>query len=786
MDNPANVSRTKAARPSPKRRQPQPQQDKGRFRFGDLPLLVRLITFFAGLILLVLTATTLVESLQTRARLNSEAEASFALRSERAAQNASLLLQSKVDSLKTLAISNVVVDALRTRNKAYQGTPEAITAQLLAEDNRWLKAADDSSLVQSFLSSDPNINPNAQLTALLRAFAGRLDENLEVFVTDRYGGLVASTGRTSDYYQADEGWWQGAWNGGTGNTYVSEIAADDSVGITSSFQIAVPILANNSIGNKAEVLGVLRTTINADGFIGYINANRFGQTGYLEVFNAAGEPVIAKDVLGFSTGDLPLATRRDIVARQTGTLTAENEKSDAVFLGFAPITLTDKGAATNVPNWTLLVSQYRSELFAPANEIIRSGLLASLVALVVAVALATLFALSLTRPVNALVAVAEGVSKGDLSRTVNVSSRDEIGTLGTTFNTAILQLREAAERNEQEVARSRDLQNNIGSFLNVAMDIAGGDFTQRGQVSEDVLGNVVDAINLMVEEIGLVLLEFTDTANSVRSGSGEMLLTTEAIAAGTQQQTVEAQRARNQVVQVTGSIQQMARDAEASAKAAQQALTASEQGQKAVNDTLGGMQNIRREVQGISKRVKTLGERSLEISEIVETISRISSQTNLLALNAAIEAAGAGEAGQRFSVIADEVRKLAEDTSLATGRVDGLIKRIQEEVQEVNIGIGVEGGAREVEAGYRVATEAGRRLEEVAVVVRQAVEFARSISQATETQVLSVTEVGSSVQSMASLSESSRDRVIRGREAAQNLQALAERLTESLVRFRLV
>ena len=64
------------------------------------------------------------------------------------------------------------------------------------------------------------------------------------------------------------------------------------------------------------------------------------------------------------------------------------------------------------------------------------------------------------------------------------------------------------------------------------MDIASGDFTQRGQVSEDVLGNVVDAINLMVEEIGLVLTEFTETANSVRSGSGEMLLTTEAIAAG--------------------------------------------------------------------------------------------------------------------------------------------------------------------------------------------------------------------------------------------------------------
>ena len=417
----------------------------------------------------------------------------------------------------------------------------------------------------------------------------------------------------------------------------------------------------------------------------------------------------------------------------------------------------------------------------------RRSLITLLTSLGLIVGLGTLLAFivtrSITNPIRKLLEVSQRVSEGDLSARANVSSTDELGVLAAAFNDSVKQLQVKAQSDAEILERNRELQANIGNFLNVAMDIASGDFTQRGQVSEDVLGNVVDAINLMVEEIGLVLTEFTDTANSVRSGSGEMLLTTEAIASGAQQQAVEAQRARNQVVQVTGSIQQMARDAEASARAAQQALTASEQGRKAVDDTLGGMQNIRREVQGISKRVKTLGERSLEISEIVETISRISSQTNLLALNAAIEAAGAGEAGQRFSVIADEVRKLAEDTSVATNRVDALIKRIQEEVQEVNLG--VEGGTREVEAGYRVAAEAGERLKEVAAVVQQAVRFAQSISQATEAQVMSVTEVGSSVQSMATLSESSRDRVTQGREAAENLQELAERLTESLVRFRL-
>ena len=486
-------------------------------------------------------------------------------------------------------------------------------------------------------------------------------------------------------------------------------------------------------------------------------------------------------VLGAPAAKLAQSIDTYVVGAKQVILGAAQLPGPRALNGDANTALADLAALHNVS-----FSVLNNLLETRVADLRRTQLIAlTLVALATALAflLSAAVANRISGPINQLFNASSRLSQGDLSARANVSSTDELGVLAAAFNDSVKQLQVKAQSDAEILERNRELQANIGNFLNVAMDIASGDFTQRGQVSEDVLGNVVDAINLMVEEIGLVLTEFTDTANSVRSGSGEMLLTTEAIASGAQQQAVEAQRARNQVVQVTGSIQQMARDAEASARAAQQALTASEQGRKAVDDTLGGMQNIRREVQGISKRVKTLGERSLEISEIVETISRISSQTNLLALNAAIEAAGAGEAGQRFSVIADEVRKLAEDTSVATNRVDALIKRIQEEVQEVNLG--VEGGTREVEAGYRVATEAGERLKEVAAVVQQAVQFARSISQATEAQVMSVTEVGSSVQSMATLSESSRDRVTQGREAAENLQELAERLTESLVRFRL-
>src|SRR5262249_59042680 len=122
-------------------------------------------------------------------------------------------------------------------------------------------------------------------------------------------------------------------------------------------------------------------------------------------------------------------------------------------------------------------------------------------------------------------------------------------------------------------------------------------------------------------------------------------------------------------------------------------------GETAVRDSLAGMQRIRNEVQVISKRMKSLGDRSLEISEIINTIEEIASHTNLLALNAAIEAAGAGESGVRFAVVADEIRKLAERAAKATKDIAARIRAVQTETQEAGGAVG--GGTRRVGAALR-------------------------------------------------------------------------------------
>lgn len=410
-------------------------------------------------------------------------------------------------------------------------------------------------------------------------------------------------------------------------------------------------------------------------------------------------------------------------------------------------------------------------------------LLAVAAGLLLAFALIAFITRQITHPLRELGMVSERVAQGDLSQLAQVDSRDEIGNLAKSFNNSILQLREANARQEAEIARGKQLQDNIGEFLNVAMDIAQGDFTKRGQVSEDALGNVVDAINYMTEELGYVLKDVQNATESVNQGATDMFGTTDEIAQRAQQQASEAQKAREEVQVITSSIRQMANTAGSSAQAAERTLLASQQGREAVTATLSEMQNIRREVQGVAKRVKGLSERSLEISEIVETISKIAKQTNLLALNAALEASAAGDAGARFATVASEVRALAENTTSSVQRVATLVKSVQDEVQEVLSG--VETGNRQVEDGYRVAQQAGQRLEEIAVIAGQTAQFAQEISNVTRDQVDRALQVGQVVEQMAEISEESQATVSQGREAAERLQALASQLSSSIARFRI-
>ena len=245
------------------------------------------------------------------------------------------------------------------------------------------------------------------------------------------------------------------------------------------------------------------------------------------------------------------------------------------------------------------------------------------------------------KPVDELAKFSERIVAGDVRARAEIESGDEFEFIAENFNRSAAKVAHAITNQQAQDS----LQRSITDLLNTIKEVARGDLTIRGKVTNDALGNVVDSVNFMLDNFTKVLERVRKAAIDVSASANQILDAADDMTAGATQQDQEITNTSSAVEELTVSMKQVSNNAEASAEAARRALDAAEQGNRAVRDTLEGMQRIRASVQATAKKIKSLGDRSLEISEIINVINDITEQTNLLALNAAIVAARAGEAG---------------------------------------------------------------------------------------------------------------------------------------------
>jgi PAS domain S-box-containing protein len=347
--------------------------------------------------------------------------------------------------------------------------------------------------------------------------------------------------------------------------------------------------------------------------------------------------------------------------------------------------------------------------------------------------------------------------------------RNIIGTFGIT--------RDISERKRTD----ENLKKKLAQFQAFVAKVSEGDLTLRTKEAEDTLGLVAQSVNKMLDKFSAMLTEVKKHGLSVSSSASQILVAAEEIEVGTQRQTDEITNITSSVEEMAVCMGQISKNAESSADATRRALTTAEKGGHSVRDTSEAMMRINSAVEQTAEKMRMLGKRSTEISEIIDLIKDIAVQTNLLSLNAAIQAAHAGDAGLGFSVVADEIRKLAERSASATKNVSHLIKGIQNETLEALSAM--ENGMKEVKSGSVLAEQSRQALQDISEVVEQSVQLIEEISIGSEEQARVTRNLASAMQTISSITMQASAGSHETAQIIHGMVELSDNLNQSLSQF---
>lgn len=402
-------------------------------QFRDYSLRTKLVISLVGITLISVAIVGVISSSISSAQINEQVGTNLSAVTSSLAREIAELVSNDVDILSALSLNKFIQDTVAIANT--DGSSDQAYFDRI--DQEWKNAADNDPLITGILKNE--------LADDLVEFQSRFPGFLEIFVTDQYGAIIASTNRTSDYYQADEEWWQVAWNNGSGRVYVSQATFDESANAY-AIDIAVPI----STHNDSTPIGVLRSTIDINILENLIASVQLGQTGQADlVFQ--GDQYLDPDGLGLTTlapEDVAgLASLSETYGQRTFedslTLVSKSKVS-------AP--LSKHHEVIEQLGWTVVVHQDIAEAHESVAATTRSISLAGIVIALVIAVVAQILAQILVGPISRLTVVADQVTAGDLQARANVEAADEIGSLATAFNTMTSRLHEFIANLESRVA----------------------------------------------------------------------------------------------------------------------------------------------------------------------------------------------------------------------------------------------------------------------------------------------------------------------------------------------
>ncbi|NER21464.1 MAG: HAMP domain-containing protein [Symploca sp. SIO1B1] len=646
----------------------------------------------------------------------------------------------------------------------------------------------------------------------------------EIFVTEKNGFVITSSGLTSDFVQNDEDWWQ---NAKRDNLWIADPEIDKSAN-TFAVDFSQAIIAPDS----GEFLGVIKTVIPSTTF------DQLGQL--LKYANLIGSQQVqlldtsSSTVINTLTADGPSDTQKiiggEVIAQVAGllfdALQKQGSNSEQILqdiqsqyaLGewelstinqddteeqeLLSISFSYQGkqyTLSTIPklDWVSIAAMDISEIQGTNRGLLVIFGATALVLGTVAIGVTTRLANQLSAPLDELSYQAQQVSTGNLDITVEPRGSTETQALAQTFNNLVTSVKtllkervaeqerelELSDKFAQDQRQSKEaLQQRALELLMEVDPISQGDLTIRAHVTEDEIGTIADSYNATVTNLRTIVTQVQAAATQVAD-------TTSANEPVVQSLSVEALRQAEEIAVALERVQEMAQLVEVVAASAQQAETAVQQAAQTVaegdanmNRTVDGIVAIRETVAESAKKVKRLGESSQKISKVVNLIGNFAEQTNMLALNASIEAAQAGKEGRGFAIIAQEVRKLAKQSAQATIEIEKLVAELQEDTNDVIATM--ETGTDEVVTGTKLVDETRQSLNKITAASVQINQLVEAIAQSTVLQSKVSEIVTQTMIDVAAIASQNSTEASAVSSSFEELRQVAQVLQEEVGQFK--
>ena len=467
-------------------------------------------------------------------------------------------------------------------------------------------------------------------------------------------------------------------------------------------------------------------------------------------------------------------------AGESGQGIIDDYRGEPVYSAWAPVTIYDGVQGQTQPiTWALMSEIDEAEVKGPISfwSIAQQGLAIFFLAAIAGFVSIYFIAGRIKKQADSITDMLSMIGIGMFDVRAEKITDDELGDVAVALNAMSDNTLTLIQSSEERA----EIESSIESLIGEMEQIASGNLGVAAEVRGDITGAIAGSVNHMAEELRSIVQRVQNASYMVTSSADEIVDASNKLSAESESQAARIGQTSNQVLSMTDQFQTVAKETENSVLVAKQARETATRGYEAVANTVEGMDRIREQVQQTSKRIKRLGESSQEIGEIVQLISDIADRTSILALNASIQAAMAGDAGQGFAVVAEEVERLAERSTDATKQIASLIKTIQTETSEAITDM--EESTREVVEGSQLASQAGETLAEINDVSKSLEDMIQQVSSSALTQAKASQEIADTMNKISDATKESADKSREATEQVTSLATLANQLGESVSQF---